>query len=65
MIKRIISYLLFAVLAVLVFNLLDYLFDRFISHGPFTFDTLSNILLPLALAALVICFLALYKRFVR
>ncbi len=44
MIKRIISYLLFAVLAVLVFNLLDYLFDRFISHGPFTFDTLSNIL---------------------
>ena len=65
MIKRIISYLVFAVLVVLVFNVADLIVDRLISHGPFTFDTLSNLLLPLALAAMLIVFFALYRRFVR
>ena len=53
------------VLVVVVFNVADLIVDRLISHGPFTFDTLSNLLLPLALAALIIVFFALYRRFVR
>ncbi len=64
MIKKLISYLVFGVLIVIVFNLLDFIFDRFVSYGPFTFDTLSNIILPLVIAACIILFIAMFKKYV-
>ncbi len=63
MLKRILSYLVFTVLIVIVFNSLDFVFDRFIAHGAFTFDSLSNIILPLAIAALLIAYIAAFRRF--
>lgn len=65
MLKRVVSYLIFAVIVVVVFNLLDLIFDRLIFHVSFTFDTLSNILLPLVIAAVILVYLAMYKRFVK
>lgn len=64
MIKKVLSCLAFAMLIVILFNLLDFIFDRFVSYGPFTFDTLSNILLPLVIAALVIVYVAKFKKHV-
>ena len=64
MLKKLLSYLVFGVLFVIVFNLLDFIFDRFVSFGPFTFDTLSNLILPLVLAALVILYIAKFKKYV-
>lgn len=64
MLKKLFSYLVFGVLFVIVFNLLDFIFDRFVSFGPFTFDTLSNLILPLLLAALVILYIVMFKKHV-
>ncbi len=46
MLKRQLKNIGFAVLFVVMFNLLDFVFDRVISHTGFTFDSLSNIILP-------------------
>lgn len=63
MMKKVISYLLFCVVFLIVFNLFDLLFDRFVSHVPFTFDSLSNIVLPLLIALLVLLFFKICKKF--
>ena len=60
--KRLLKNMGFAVLFVLMFNLLDFVFDRVIAHTAFTFDSLSNIVLPLVLAILVIAYFALFRR---
>lgn len=65
MIKRVISFLLFCVIVVIVFNLFDLIFDRFVSHTPFTFDSLSNILLPLVIAVLILLFFKTCKKIFR
>lgn len=65
MLKKLVFYAVFCLLAVIVFNLLDFVFDRFVAYGPFTFDSLSNIILPLVLAALVILYISMFKRFVK
>ncbi len=65
MIKRLFSYLVFTALVIFAFNLLDFLFDTVFSHTSFTFNSLSNILLPIIIAILIITFFALYKKFVK
>lgn len=65
MIKRILSHLIFVILVIFLFNALDFFFDRVIFRAAFTFDTLSNIILPAVIAVLVIIFVRLYKKFVK
>ncbi|MBQ5687829.1 MAG: hypothetical protein IIV23_09000 [Ruminococcus sp.] len=62
MLKRQLKNIGFAVLFVVMFNLLDFVFDRVISHTSFTFDSLSNIILPFVLAVLVIAYFALFRK---
>lgn len=65
MIKRVISYLLFCAIVIIVFNLFDLMFDRLVSHTPFTFNSLSNILLPLVIAVLMLLFFKACKKIFR
>ncbi len=65
MIKRILSHAVFIILVIFLFNALDFFFDRVIFRAAFTFDSLSNIILPAVLAVLVIVFMRLYKKFVK
>ncbi len=65
MLKRQLKNIGFAVLFVVMFNLLDFVFDRVISHTSFTFDSLSNIILPFVLAVLVIAYFALFRKHFR
>jgi hypothetical protein len=65
MLKRLLKNIGFAVLFVLMFNLLDFVFDRVIAHTAFTFDSLSNIVLPLILAILVIAYFSLFRKHIR
>lgn len=62
MIKRGLLYIAVIAISVVLFNLLDFLFDRLVSHSPFTFDSLSNLILPVIIGIAVCVMLYFYKK---